>query len=112
VSSANFVRELVNCTNAQTVSPYPSGCVYTPGRCSACSWALFTACLRTNRFNLYYWYLIFFSSGGFHALSLLHFPLLLSTPTFPLPHFQRPVASSETWPQNEVKLFHSSWALN
>ena len=33
VSSANLVRELVNCTTAQTVSSYTPGCVYTPGRC-------------------------------------------------------------------------------
>jgi len=29
VSSANLVRELVNCTTAQTVSPYTPECVYT-----------------------------------------------------------------------------------
>jgi len=56
-----IVSMCVNCTTAQTMSPYTAW-MCTPGRCS---WASFTDRLRPLRFNIHYWYLRVFSSDGF-----------------------------------------------
>ena len=63
-SSANLVRELVNCTTAQTVSPYIHAwmCIYAR--------SLFMSIVHSLSrdrfvFSLYYWYLTVFSSGSF-----------------------------------------------
>jgi len=52
-SSANLMRKLVNCTTAQTVSPYTPECVYARLLFMSIAHRL-TACLRPIRFSLGY----------------------------------------------------------